>query len=277
MKRTLLFLCALLSALQSIPAATVAQYDFIGTGTATVGSTIWDTTGNHNGTVAGGDLIYGWDSIVGGYMTFAADAGTGNPANRVVIPGSSDFLFDVTGTYTIEAIFRTTQTGTGTNGVLISKGVATSASDSQWWLRHQGNGQLRGVVEGFGNTTEDTVTSTGTPLVYDGEWHHVALVFDGAAETKRWEIYIDGALRGADANVLTAGLIGGYDTEPIVIGEYETLGANRSFAGDIAAIRLSNTALLPAEFLIVPEPSSVALLLAGLALVAVRRARRAAR
>lgn len=271
MKHLGIALCSILLASTVVHAATVAYYQFNGSGTATVGSTVTDTTGNHHGTVAGGDLTYGWDPVVGSYLTFAADAGIGNPGNRVVIPGHSDFLFDVTGTCTIEAIFRTTQTGTGTNGVLISKGVATSTSDSQWWLRHQGNGQLRGVVEGFDNTTEDTVTSTGTPLVNDGEWYHVALVFDGAAATKRWEIYVDGILRGADASVLTAGLIGGNDTEPVVIGEYETLGANRSFAGDIAAIRLSNTALLPAEFLVIPEPSASALLAVGLGAMLLRR------
>src|SRR5574338_336854 len=101
-------------------AATVAYYEFNGTGTASVGSSILDSVGGHNGTVAGGDLVYGLDPMEGGYLRVASDGpSVSGLGNRVVVPGSSDFLFDITTAYTIEAIFRTTQTGT--NGVLISK------------------------------------------------------------------------------------------------------------------------------------------------------------
>jgi hypothetical protein len=56
-------------------------------------------------------------------------------------------------------------------------------------------------------------------------------------------------LSGSDASVGTAGVVGGADSDPVVIGEFASLAVSRSFAGDIAAIRLSDTALAPAEFL----------------------------
>ncbi len=244
-------------------AGTVAYYEFNGSGVATVGSTVTDSYGTHNGTVAGGDLLYGSDPIAGSYLHFAADGpSVGGAGNRIVVPGSSDLLFAADQAFTIEAVFRTTQTLT--NGVLISKGADVSNPDSQWWLRHQGNGQLRGDVEGVtGGGVEDNATSTGTPLINDGLWHEVAVVFDGTLATKTFQIYIDGVLRGYDTSVLTSGIMGGDDNDPVVIGEFASLAANRSFEGDIASIRISNAALTPGEFLVVPEPSTCALLLLG--------------
>ena len=167
---------------------------------------------------------------------------------------------------------RTTQTAT--NGVIVSKGSDVSNPDSQWWIRHQGNGQLRASFEGdTGAGVEDTATSASGTLFNDGLWHSVAFVFDGTLATKSFGIYVDGVLRGSDAAIGTSGIVGGTDLDPVVIGEYASLAANRSFAGDFAAIRLSNTALTSAEFLVVPEPSSLALLVCagGLLLLGRRR------
>jgi len=241
-------------------AGTVAFYDFNGSGTATVGSTIVDSVGGHNGAVTGGDLLYGFDPIVGSYLSFAADGpSVGGVGNRVVIPGSADFVFNTGQAYTIEAVFRTTQTVT--NGVIVSKGSDVSNPDSQWWIRHQGNGLLRASFEGdTGAGVEDTATSATGTLFNDGLWHSVAFVFDGTLPTKTFGIYVDGVLRGSDAAIGTSGVVGGIDSDPVVIGEYASLAANRSFAGDIAAVRFSNAALTPAEFLVIPEPSIVALL-----------------
>jgi len=244
-------------------AGTVAYYEFNGSGVATVGSTVTDSFGTHNGTVAGGDLLYGSDPIVGSYLHFAADGpSVGGAGNRVEVPGSADFLFATNQAYTIEAIFRTTQTLT--NGVLISKGADVSNPDSQWWLRHRGDGRLQGLVEGVDNTIEDSATSTTGLRFDDGKWHEAAIVYDGTSSSARLDIFVDGVLRGSDTAIGTLGIIGGTDLDPIIFGEFATLVANRSFEGDIAAIRFSNTALAPAEFLVVPEPSTCALLLVGL-------------
>lgn len=246
MKTLLTLGITLLLAASSLSAATVAHYEFNGTGQAAVGSTVPDLTGNHPGTVAGGPLTYGTDAMMGGYLTFKAD-GTNvtGLGDRVEIPGAWDLSFSTEQTYTIEVVFRTTQTGT--NGVLVSKGADVSNPDTQWWIRHQGNGLVRGLIEG-GNGTEDNATSAGT-TVSDGRWHHVALVFNGTASPKTLEIFVDGVFSGRDTSVGTTGLIGGTDSDAVIIGEFATLVGNRSFAGDIAALRISDAALAPAEFL----------------------------
>lgn len=223
-------------------AATIAHYEFNGTGTAAVGSTITDSTGNHHGTVQGSDLEYGSDPLVGSFLSFELDG-----ADRVVIPDGPGLTFDTSQSYTIEIIFRTTMTTE--IGSLISKGADTSNPDSQYWIRYQGTGQLRGLIEGEDNTTEDNATSNAATPVNDGAWHHVALVFDGTVSPKRLQIYIDGTLSGSDANVGTLGLIGGREDDPLIIGEFASLAMSRSFAGDIAAVRLSDAALTPEEFL----------------------------
>jgi hypothetical protein len=245
-----------------LQAATVAYYEFDGLGTAALGSTIADSIGGHHGTVTGGDLVYGLDPSMGSYLRFAADAGVGNPGNRVEVPGSSAFVFALNQAFTIETIFRTTQTVV--NGVLISKGCDVSNPDSQWWLRHQGNGQLRGLVEGVDNTVEDNATSAAGSLYNDGLWHHVAVVYDVTGASKHLDIYVDSVLKGSDTAIGTLGLIGGTDADPMIFGEFASLVANRSFEGDLAAIRLSDTPLVPTDFLVVPEPTLASFLIVGL-------------
>lgn len=229
-------------------AATVAQYDFTGTGTAALGSTIADATGNHNGTVEGGPLLYGTDPLMGSYLHFDADGtNVGGLGNRVVIPGHADFLFSLDQSYTMEVIFRTTQTGT--NGALLSKGCTVANPPSQWYLRHQGNGQVRGVIEGFDTTSEPNATTT-TASISDGQWHHVAFVLDAQANPKRTLVYVDNVQSAVNENIGgVSGIIGGTDAESVIIGELGTLPGNRSFAGDISAVRFSNAALTPGEFL----------------------------
>jgi hypothetical protein len=227
----------------SLDGATVAYYKFNGTGTAPVGTAINDLAGNNHGQVAGANLTYGMDSLMGGYLTFKEDG-----LDRIVIPGSSELVFATYEAYTFEILFRTTQTGT-TLGALLSKGCDVSNPDSQYWIRHQGNGTVRGLIEGLDNTAEDNATSSTAVLVNDGSWHHVALVYDGTGSTKRLQIYIDGALLGSDNAIGTSGIVGGDDNDPLIIGEFATLGLNRSFAGDIAAVRFSRAALTPPEFL----------------------------
>ncbi len=228
----------------SLNAATVAYYRFSGTGTAPTNTVINDLAGAHNGTVVGGDLVYGTDPLMGGYLTFDCDG-----KDRIVIPHSPDLVFDASASYTFEAVIRMTQSGTGTNGAILSKGCDVSNPDSQYWVRHQGNGTARGDIEGLGagtGGTENSVTSTTTTMVNDGSWHHVAFVCDGAA--KKLRIYIDGLLHST-STVSTTGTVGGGDNDPLIIGEFGTLPVNRSFGGDIAAVRLSDTALAPEDFL----------------------------
>jgi hypothetical protein len=242
MKHFIVTTCSILLLACAAPGATVAHYQFNGSGPALIGSAVVDSAGNHDGAVQGGDLVYGNDPLVGNYLSFDLDG-----TDRVVIPGAAALGFNTDQSYTIEVIFRTTMTSD--IGSLISKGADVSNPDSQLWIRYQGNGQLRGLIEGADNTTEDSANSSAATPVNDGQWHRVALVFDGTVSPKKLQIYVDGNLSGSDASVGTLGIIGGGDNDPVIIGEFASLGLNRSFAGDIAAVRLSDTALAPQDFL----------------------------
>jgi hypothetical protein len=248
----------------SANAATVAYYEFDGTGTAAVSDTILDLSGNgRDGAVTGGSLIYGSDltfglsSPVSSYLTFEADSPT---SDRVVVPGNAAFTFGASGSYTIEAVFRTTQTAIG---VIIADNATTSTTP-QWWLRHDGAGQMFGLARG--NANEGNAT-TGSPAVNNGQWHVASMVYTGTA----LNLYIDGALRSSDATITSVGTIGGA-SGTLMFGEINSLTANRSFAGDIAAVRLSDTALTTVDFLVVPEPGTLSLLAVGVvSLFTIRR------
>jgi hypothetical protein len=225
---------------------TVAYYEFNGTGSALVNDAVTDSSGNgRNGTVKGAALLYGQDvsfgadSTVASYLSFTADSPT---FNRVEIPGTAAFSFLPAAAYTVEVIFRTTQASVG---MLISDSATTSTS-RQWWLRHDGLGQMTPLVRGSGN--EGGTSTTGTPAVNDGQWHHAAMIYTGTA----LQLYIDGVLRVQDSAIVSTGAFGG--TGALILGEINTLTANRSFGGDIAAIRLSDTALAAVDFLSTQAP-----------------------
>lgn len=87
------------------------------------------------------------------------------------IPGSSH--------RTIEAWVKTTN---GANGEIMAWG---SIITGRKWVFRFNNGALRAEVHGGG--------SNSTTLINDGEWHHVALVFDGTT-VGDVKFYVDGVL-----------------------------------------------------------------------------------
>lgn len=87
-------------------------------------------------------------------------------------------------------------------------------------------------------------------IINDGQWHHVALTYDQT--TKGFVLY-------ADYNVIRTGntafnLV--YDNDVFEIGHI----GGRGFDGWVDEVRLSDTVLLPAQFLVAPEPASLMLL-----------------
>lgn len=102
-------------------------------------------------------------------------------------------------------------------------------------------------------------------------WYHLAGVREGTgADAVR--LYVNGVLAGTAATSHTSLTsaqqfsIGGADTGGGVFG--------RALDGWIDEVRLSNVALTPAEFLLVPEPASMALLGSAVILFGIRRGRR---
>jgi len=102
---------------------------------------------------------------------------------------------------------------------------------------------------------------TGTTLVDDGEWHHVAFVRDAGSDLVK--LFLDYELEAvaSDDTVNTS-----FNTNDIRIGEFKNAGAQ--FIGDIDAVRISGGVLPTYQFLgvmapPVPEPASALLLLAA--------------
>lgn len=77
-----------------------------------------------------------------------------------------------------------------------------------------------------------------TTVVDDGKWHHVAAVYDGAAEA----IYIDGVL---DVSAPCAGFPS-VDDAPVFIGE-NSGDVKRALIGEASDVRIYDRALSPAE------------------------------
>lgn len=96
-----------------------------------------------------------------------------------------------------------------------------------------------------------------------GQWHHYALV----KQPGEYSIYIDGALEFN--GVLPSGTDGPYSFFGTDISSDRDIGAG--FRGYIDEFRISDTALTPDQFLIVPEPSTLVLISLGILGVCGRR------
>ncbi len=225
---------------------------------------IVDYSGRHNhATAQGGSL-----EVVDGESLQADDSALrfGSDADRMVVPHSDDFEFDAaTESFTIEAMIRTTMTD---GGAIYAK--QTSGGEPEYWLRVNG-GIIQSIFRDDVTPTPNSVSCYGDEVVNDGDWHHVATVFDAA--TDKIQLYVDYELdKTSNASGLT-GIIGGNGLD-LFIGRFQ--GGSSVFDGDIDFVRISSVALDPSEFLqrYVPEPSSILLLACGLAVAIGRRPQR---
>ena len=230
----------------------------------------------------------------GGDDDFAAFAAGNAPTYRALVPGGvvpqtglanvlsldmrggKDVYAEVSGplrsatlsTFTIEAWVRfETLTGfqtivgrddTGNPGTL-------AGGESLLYLQKINTNVLRFLAP---NAAGTYVSIADTTPVVANQWYHVAVVGDGTNVT----LFKDGS------QVASAAFAGGlYDPAVNTIwtvgrGQYNG-GVADFVAGYIDEVRWSDTALTPSEFLNVPEPSGLGLLLAGGLLVLRRRQR----
>lgn len=177
------------------------------------------------------------------------------------------FTLDGTQSYTFEAVVNWNSTTQGVNGLM-----GQASTGSQFWMRESG-GYLHyafGVEAGSNANLFANVINLSAAKA-DGQWHGIALVYDGPAGEIR--AYLDGALlhTNTDADIGSLGtmLNGAND---FFVGTYNATSANY-FDGFQDTYRISTGALAPAEFLPVPEPSALflATLFAGLFLTPRRR------
>jgi Concanavalin A-like lectin/glucanases superfamily len=199
-----------------------------------------DASGNgHNGTVSDPGVLY-----VTGNTNYAGTSAlrfTIGP-DHVTVPdiGVGSFNFSTFQSVTIEAMVKTTNIGQDGIGCIVAKQGAVSGVSGEWWWRINANGTQQFFVA-------DPSTSknvSGTHKLNDGQWHHLAAVYDATAQQLR--VYVDYVQDGSPATaVISSGGTIGNDKD-LWIGAFQA--ANRQFDGDIDFVRISAGALQPDDF-----------------------------
>ncbi len=167
-------------------------------------------------------------------------------SNYVDLPDPSGaFNFPTTQSITLEALVQTTNSGLAGVGCIIGK-VPTSSTAAQWWWR------ISSGKQGFLIRTATTQFSvSGTTALADGNWHHLAAVYDASAQQMR--LYADSVLDASLAAVFTSGGTIGTNQDA-AIGAFP-MNNNRYFNGNIDYVRMSAAALDTSWFV---QPSGAA-------------------
>lgn len=158
--------------------------------------------------------------------------------NAVNFDGSDDYIESTytgisgNGSRTVEAWIRTTANCVPSSGghqrVIVDWG--TGATGSRFTLNLLFNNSIR--LEASGNGI------SGTTAINDGQWHHVAAVYNSALSTDQIKLYIDGNLE--TSGNLTVPINTSSGTSVLIGSRID--GINK-FEGDIDEVRIWNLAL----------------------------------
>lgn len=187
---------------------------------------------------------------------------SGDATVELTLAGSSTWtiegwynLYALPGT-TLDIIWTTRDSASGFAGMTLQMNTAN---------------QLEFVVQQGGGISTNLVTSSGTST---GEWHHVALTYDAGVGNGTFDLYLNGVSAGVVEIpvAMTPATVDTSDLGYLAFGG--RAASSNSVAGRLDEWRISDQALTPDQFLnYVPEPSTFALILCGLAM-AWRRGRR---
>ncbi|MEG3972879.1 DUF4347 domain-containing protein, partial [Microcoleus sp. T2B6] len=187
-----------------------------------VGTTAVDAAGrNNDGTLNSAT----WSSIEAPKTTTLQL----NGSNSVSIANSS--TFNLTSAITVEASFKS-------NGFSKAWESIISKGDSSWRIARGGGPTGTGNSLEFAIGTGGTQVVVGTTNVNDGQWHHVAAVYNGSTMS----LYIDGVLQGTLNGVAAIPT----NTFDVLIGANQEV-TGRNFNGQIDEVRVWNTARTQAQ------------------------------
>lgn len=150
------------------------------------GTTALDSSSNSNiATIVGAVYVAGRSNTALSFngtsqYAFSADAQSGGVTGSGLDMGARD--------WTIAGWINTT-----TSGMVVTKmGFVGGANPDGWGMSVSGNGTVGAVLHKSGVGTVNIFSGDGRP-VNDGQWHHIAVVFNRAANMIR---YVDGAPSG---------------------------------------------------------------------------------
>jgi len=131
--------------------------------------------------------------------------------------------------------------------MLMEQSANTAFTDSAFFFDANDIGLPGCVCNTYQCGTGWNVQNTPTGALSDGGWHHVAMVFDPSkAVGQRKTFYFDGVAQGIYGN-LDAEAYWGFANETLYIGS--RADSQFKFAGSLDDVRISDTALAPAQFL----------------------------
>ena len=137
---------------------------------------------------------------------------------------------NITGNYTLTAFVKTTHTSN-------FQSVATKGENGEYRIDLTKNGSrifsyLKTEVVG-----PNAVLVSGGPRLDDGEWHHLGVVYDGAA----LHVYVDGGIAHHNQSPISGTPV--TDTDPFEIGNNQAIPSIEGFVGRIDDVELYNYAL----------------------------------
>ncbi len=201
------------------------------------GSTALDSSGNgHSGTIQGAAYVAGisnYSLSLNGSSShvFASDALAGGTSGAGLDVGTRD--------WTVSAWIKT-----GASGMVVTKmGWIGGSNPDGWGMSVSGNGTLGAVLHKSSIGTVNIFAGDGK-IVNDGQWHHIAVVFNRAANLVR---YVDGGASGTQNSLTFLAGQSVDNTMQLRIGARDQAGDEIFFNGLIDEVRVYARALSPAE------------------------------
>jgi hypothetical protein len=201
------------------------------------GTTALDSSGNnHSASIIGAVYVTGWSNTALSFngsnsYAFIPDSSAGGTAGAGLDVGTRD--------WTIAAWINTTNSGM----VVTKMGFVGGANPDGWGMSISGKGTLGAVLHKSNVGTVNIFAGDGR-LVNDGQWHHVAVVFNRIGNMVR---YADGAASGTQYSLASLSGQSLDNTKELRIGARDQSGDEIYFRGHIDDARVYARALGPEE------------------------------
>ena len=213
----------------------------------TAGTAAADTSGASPATpgvlaTIGGTGLPQWQPTGGRFRGALAFDGEGQ---RVEIADSAEKPLDGFAQLTVSAWMRL-DSANAVSRALVAKRGTTSASTISWQL---GLNSSRRLTANIGSAAV-----TGPTTLAAGQWHHVAMVFDGTLDDRRLKLFVNGLpeiFGTVSATQLTRAA-----TVPVRVGDYTAAALSSSFLGLLDEVRIYNRALTQAEILLLASSAA---------------------